>query len=168
MNVLEGVQGMSLFIHCWLRQWKCCHFALIHLCPLPPSQAPQLQVAVRYQYIFCLFFVLTGILLLGIFLPVLISSNPAQSPWSFSSAWQFQLHNHSSSRSLRFPVKCCFSYPMYSLHSFPTIHTCCLSSQCIHSHVFFCILSLSFLNTRPTQCHSFSRVLKAPCVDPSQ
>lgn len=156
-----------LFIHCWLCQWKCCPFALIHLCPLPASQAPELQVAVSYQYIFCLFF-LIGIPLSNTSFPLLISSDPAQSPWSFSSASQFQLHTQSSSRSLCFLVKCCFSYPTYSLHSFPTIHTYCLSSQCIHSHVFCCVLTLSFPNTRPTQCHSFSCVFKAPCIYPNQ
>lgn len=69
MNVFEGVQGMILFIHCWLCEWKCSHFALIHLCPLSPSQAPQLHIAVSYHYIFCPLF-LIGTCLCNITFPV--------------------------------------------------------------------------------------------------
>lgn len=160
MNVLEGVQRMTLFISCWL-----CPDPFV---PLITQSGSSVTSCCQLSVYFLPFFFLRGIPLSDISSPVLVSSNPAQSPWSFSSALQFQLHSQCSSRSLCFPVKCCFFYPTYSLHYFPTIHTYCLSSQCIHSHLFFCILTLSFPNTRPTQCHSFSCVFKTPCIDPSQ
>lgn len=56
VNVCEGVQGMILFIHCWLCEQKCSHFFLFHLCPLSPSQALQFHCAVEYLCIFCFFF----------------------------------------------------------------------------------------------------------------
>lgn len=162
MNVLEVMQGMTLLIYFWPLSVK----VLSH-CPDPfvlliTQSGSSVRVAVSYQYIFCLFFCLTGIALFDISSPILVSSNPAQSPWCFSSVLQFQLHTQCFSRRLCFPAKCCFSYPRTPYTpSLPFTHEC-LSFQCIHSHVFFCVF------TRPTQCHSFSCVFKAPCIDPNQ
>lgn len=74
MNVLEGVQGTTLFIHCWLCHWKYCPFALIHLCPLSPSYKLLLAIS-----IFSAFCFLTGIPLSNFSSLVLVSSNPAVS-----------------------------------------------------------------------------------------
>lgn len=170
MNVFEGVQGMILFVHHWLCEWKCSHFALIHSCPLSPSQAAQFQVAVSYHYIFCPFF-LIGTCLCNISFPI---PSSLFVPTTISLIFQLCIPVPVA-HPVRFqkPVFSClvllFLSPQYSLYSFHSIHTSCLFSQCIH-----CLMFSSASSPCPSQIPdwkntvAFSCQFKAPYVDPKQ
>lgn len=119
---------------------------VLSLCPDPfvlliTQSGSSVTRCCQISVYFLAFFFLKGMPLCYISFPVLISSSPAQSPWSFSSASQFQLHTQCSSKSL-FSCQVLLFLPHLLLTLLPH-----------HSHIlsFFTMHSLSciFLHSHP-------------------
>lgn len=165
VNVCEGVQGMILFILCWLCEQKCSHFFLFHLCPLSPSQALQFHCAVEYLCIFCFFFFfLIGrnspfSILSVLFLPAYHSTLDLSALYSRSSRTPSLLPAaciSMSSASVLIPTVLIIIVSQHSHTLFPCAFTP------LHGPLYSHLVHPKYL----TYSVSFSCPFKAPCIVP--